>query len=158
MQIAAKRTLAILIGCDEPLANHYSLPNIPHPQLFQAPHIIPSLFAFSRTTVYLLMSPGTSQKTPRSVILRGTTTDGTELAIEIPVEVLSSPAKTIHQLAAKKAVQDLEEGRGWPFYAEDKDVLIKNKFPSSFEDLVKKEAVRLGEKFQVCDLLALQIR
>ena len=131
-----------------------NLPNVPYPKLLQAPHNIPSLFAFSRTTVYLLMSPETSQKNPKSVVLRGTTTEGTELAIEIPVEVLSTPAKTIHQLAAKKAVQDLEEGRGWLYDAKDEaaGTLIKDKFPSAFSDLVKKEAVRLGEKFQVSDM------
>jgi hypothetical protein len=44
----------------------------------------------------------------------------------------------------------LEEGRGWIFDAkDDTNTSIKDKFPSRFEDLVKQEAVRLGEKFQV---------
>jgi len=133
-----------------------NLPNIPYPKLLQAPHNIPSLFAFSRTTIYLIMSPETPPQIPKSVILRGTTTEGIELNIEIPVEVLSTPARTIHQLAAKKAVQDLEEGRGWIFDAKDAatGALVKDKYPSTFSDLVKKEAVRLGEKFQVSDSLS----
>ena len=130
-----------------------SLPNVPYPKLLQAPHNIPSLFAFSRTTVYLLMSAETFQKNPKSIVLRGTTTEGTVLAIEIAVEVLPTRGKTIHQLAAKRAVQELEEGRGWLFDAKDEvdGILIKDRFPSAFEDLVKKEAIRLGEKFQVSD-------
>jgi hypothetical protein len=126
-----------------------NLPIIPRPKLLQAPHKIPSLFPFSRSAVYLLMSPETIQRNPISVVLRATSDHG-PLSLEIPVEALSTPAETIHQLAAKKAVQDLEEGRGWIFDAKDQDgILVRDRFPSSFEDLVKKEAVRLGEKYQV---------
>ena len=125
------------------------LPKIPHPKLFRAPHKIPSLFAFSRSTVYILMSPETIQRNPTSVIFRATSVHG-PLALEIPVEILSTPSQTIHQLAAKKAVQDLEEGRGWIFDAKDQaGTLIKDRYPSCFDDLVKREAVRLGEMFQV---------
>ena len=126
-----------------------ALPEVPSPKLLQAPHKIPTLFAFSRTVVYLLMSPDTVQRKPTAVVLRATSSHG-PLALEIPVEVLSSPAETVHQLAAKKAVQDLEEGRGWIYDAKDEaGILIKDRFPSCFDDLVKREAVRLGEKFQV---------
>jgi hypothetical protein len=83
-----------------------SLPDIHSPKLLQAPQNITSLFAFSRTTVYLLLSPETIQRNPTAVILRGTSAHG-PLAIEIPVEVLSEPSETIHQLAARKAVQGM---------------------------------------------------
>ncbi|KUJ09677.1 uncharacterized protein LY89DRAFT_627904 [Mollisia scopiformis] len=127
----------------------FSLSPVPSPKLLQAPHRIPSLFAFSRTTVYLLMSPETIQRRPIAVVLRGTSEHG-PLALEISVEELPTPAETIHQLAAKKAVQDLEEGRGWIYDAKDQDgVLIKERYPSSFDDMVQREAVRLGEKFQI---------
>jgi len=125
------------------------LPDIPFPKLHQAPHKIPTLFAFSRTTVYLLMSPETIQRNPTAVILRATSSHG-PLALEIPIESLPTPAETIHQLAAKKAVQDLEEGRGWIYDAKDQNgILIKDRHPSCFDELVKKEAIRLGEKFQI---------
>jgi hypothetical protein len=133
-------------GSGDPYAH---LPKIPPPKLLQAPHKIPSLFAFSRTAIYLLMSPKTIQRNPTAVILRAISSHG-PLALEIPVEILASPAETIHQLAAKKAVQDLEEGRGWIYDAKDQNgTLVKNRYPSCFDDLVQKEAVRLGEKFQV---------
>lgn len=122
---------------------------IPSPKLLQAPHKIPSLFAFSRTVVYLLMSPDTIQRNPTAVTLRATSEHG-PLELEIPIEVLASPDQTIHQLAAKKAVQDLEEGRGWIYDAkDDTGMLVRDNHPSCFEDLVKNEAVRLGEKFQI---------
>jgi hypothetical protein len=126
-----------------------ALPEIPNPKLLQAPHKIPTLFPYSRTSVYLLMSPETIQQNPTSVVLRARSIHG-PLALEIPVEVLSTPAETIHQLAAKKAMQDLEEERGWIVNAQDQaGVLVKDRYPSKFEELVTQEAVRLGETFQV---------
>ena len=136
------------------------LPKLPHPKLLQAPHQIPSLFAFSRTNVYLLMSPETVQRNPTAVVLRATSAHG-PLALEIPIEALPTPAETIHQLAAKKAVQDLEEGRGWIFEAKDQaGILVKDFHQSRFEDLVQREAVRLGEQLQVagkwCSFVAVE--
>ena len=96
------------------------LPDVPFPKLHQAPHKIPTLFAFSRTSVYLLLSPETIQRNPTAVILRATSTHG-PLSLEIPIESLALPAETIHQLAAKKAVQDLEEGRGWIYDTKDQN-------------------------------------
>jgi hypothetical protein len=125
------------------------LPHIPYPKVLQAPHNIPSLFPFSRTSVYLMLSPETVKKNPTSVVLRATSIHG-PLALEIPVEVLSAPGETIHQLAAKRAVSDLEAGRGWIYDTKDQSgVLVKDKFPSCFNDLVQKEAVRLGETYQI---------
>ncbi|KAH7400312.1 von Willebrand domain-containing protein [Cadophora sp. MPI-SDFR-AT-0126] len=129
--------------------SNHSLSKVPTPKLLQAPNKIPSLYAFSRTTVYLLMSPETIQRNPTAVVLRATSEHGT-LALEIPIEVLAARAETIHQLAAKKAVQDLEEGRGWIHDAKNQDgISVKDVHPSSFDDLVEREAVRLGEKFQI---------
>ena len=126
------------------------LPDIETPDYLQAPTTIPSLYAFSRNSVYMLMSPKYFHKNPTSVVLRGTSSDGQELSLEIPIETLTTPAQTIHQLAAKKAVQDLEEGRGWIEKAVGQDnVRFKEKFASSFEELVQREAVRLGERYQV---------
>ena len=134
----------IKAGDDEPL------PDVAVPSILQAPYRIPSLFSFSRTTVYLLLSPETIQKNPTSVVLRGTI--GTErLELEIPVQVLDALSQTIHQLAARKVVQDLEEGRGWVYEAKDGARKLKDKYPSRFEDVVKREAVRLGETFQIAN-------
>lgn len=81
--------------------------------------------------------------------LRGTSGHG-PLELEIPIEALPTPSETIHQLAAKKAVQDLEEGRGWIFDAKDQaGVLLKDRFSDRFDELVKQEAVRLGVQFQI---------
>lgn len=136
------------------------LPTIPIPNLLQAPQRIPPLFPFNRTTVYLLMGPHSSQKTPKTVVLRATSPHG-PLELEIPVQATSEPGETIHQLAAKKAVGDLEEGRGWIFDARDENgTLIKERFESRFDEMVEREAVRLGVKFQVggkwCSFVAVE--
>lgn len=125
------------------------LPVITLPKLLQAPHKMPPLFPFTRASVYLLISPAHGSSEPESVILRGTSPQG-PLELEIHVDVLPEPAETIHQLAAKKAVQDLEEGRGWIYEAKDeKGVPIKERYPSRFDDMVEREAVRLGTMFGI---------
>ncbi|ETS81677.1 hypothetical protein PFICI_06679 [Pestalotiopsis fici W106-1] len=125
------------------------LPDIEIPQLLQAPSNIPPLFPFSRTSVYLLLSSDTP--TPGSVILRGSSSHG-PLVLEIPITVPKDKGETIHQLAAKKAVGELEEGRGWIYNAKEKGPegqLLKQKYDSVFQDMVKREAVRLGVQYQV---------
>ncbi|KAK0716841.1 von Willebrand factor type A domain-containing protein [Lasiosphaeria miniovina] len=139
------------------------VPPVSEPKFLQAPFNIPPLFPFSRTSVYLLLSPETTQRTPKSVILRGTSIHG-PLELEIPVTVLAEKGQTIHQLAAKKAVLELEEGRGWIYQAKDakgpNGKLLKDKFLGRFSDMVEREAVRLGVAFQVggkwCSFVAVE--
>ena len=131
--------------------NPCDLPNLQVPKLLQAPHKIPSLVPFSRTTVYLLMGPETIQRNPTSVVLRATSFNG-PLVLEIPVEVLPERDQTIHQLAARKASQDLEESRGWIYDGEATNgVLIKDEYPIVHDRLVEREAIRLGETYQVAN-------
>ena len=137
------------------------LPPITPPSLLQAPHKIPSLFPFSRTTVYLLLSPLSSQTPPLSVTLRATSHHG-PLELEIPIQVLSKKGTTIHQLAARKAVGELEEGRGWLVNAWDAEggVKLKEKFEGRFGEMVERECVRLGVQYQIagkfCSFVAVE--
>ncbi|KAK4461205.1 von Willebrand factor A domain-containing protein 5A [Cladorrhinum samala] len=125
------------------------VPVVSEPKMLQAPFVIPSLFPFSRTTVYLLLSPETIQKQPKSVVLRGKSAFG-PLELEIPVTVLPEKGETIHQLAARKATRELEDGRGWIYHAKDESgKLLKDKHEGRFQDMVEREAVRLGVTYQV---------
>ena len=130
--------------------DHYAdLPNVTTPKLLQAPCTLPPLFPFSRTTVYLLMSPESAHKSPKSVVLRGKSPQR-PLELEIPVQKLSEPGKKLHQLAAKKAIQELEEGRGWLFGAKDENnTPLEDRYPSCFDKMVQREAVRFGVRYQV---------
>ncbi|KAL2259009.1 hypothetical protein VTK26DRAFT_7458 [Humicola hyalothermophila] len=140
------------------------VPSVPEPKILQAPFVIPPLFPFTRTSVYLLLSPETAQKRPKSVVLRGTSPVG-PVELEVPVTVLAEKAETIHQLAARKAVKELEEGRGWIYHAKEASeqgtqVLLRDKYPGRFNDMVEREAVRLGVTYQVggkwCSFVAVE--
>lgn len=126
------------------------VPPISEPKLLQAPFVIPPLYAYNRTSVYLLLPPESVQKTPKSIVLKGTSAHG-PLELEIPITILPEKAETIHQLAARQAIRELEDGRGWIFHAKDAGdgTLLRGKFPGRFSDMVEREAVRLGVKFQV---------
>jgi hypothetical protein len=134
------------------------LPLIATPKLLQAPHKIPSLYPFNRTTVYLLMSPETCQRTPRAVILQATSEHG-PLELEIPVQD-AGVGETLHQLAAKKAIHELEEGRGWITEAKNNGKLVKEQHEGRWDEMVEREAVRLGVQFQVggkwCSFVAVE--
>ncbi|ESZ93252.1 von Willebrand domain containing protein [Sclerotinia borealis F-4128] len=126
------------------------LPDIPTPKLLQAPDKIPSLFPGVNTVVYLLMSPETIQRNPTTVVLKGKSAHG-PVELSIPIEILPVPSNTIHQLAARKATQDLEESRGWVYNVEEDKGGLKDCYPSQFADIVKREAVRLGQQFQIAN-------
>ncbi|KAH6630765.1 von Willebrand factor type A domain-containing protein [Chaetomium sp. MPI-SDFR-AT-0129] len=139
------------------------VPAISEPKFLQAPFLIPPILPYSRTTVYVLFSPETIQKQPKSVILRGTSRHG-PIELEIPVTVLEEKSETIHQLAARKAIREMEDGRGWIFHAKDSSAdgaqLVKDKYPGRFQDMVEREAVRLGVTHQVggkwCSFVAVE--
>ena len=130
-------------------ARYTHLPNVPVPKLLQTPHNIPPLYPFSRTTVYILMSPDAAHGTPKSVIVKGHSADY-PFQMEIPIEVLEQPGETVHQLAAKKAIVELQEGRGWLVHASDNTgTPVKAKCGEEFESMVEREAVRLGVEYQI---------
>ncbi|TEA15281.1 von Willebrand factor A domain-containing protein 5A [Colletotrichum sidae] len=148
---------------DQTGADRFShVPTVKPPKVLQSPFQIPPLYPYNRTSVYLLLSPERAlrDKTPQSVILRGTSVQG-PLELEIPITVLSKPDETVHQLAAKQAMKELEEGRGWIFGAKSRDgETLQKKHTGRFPAMVEREAVRLGIRFQVaggwCSFVAVE--
>ena len=125
------------------------LPAISTPKLLQTPSTLPSLFPFSRTMIYVLLSKDAVQRTPTSIILRASSSQG-PIELTVPVQQIQKPGETIHQLAARKTIQELEEGRGWIFDSRDESgALLGEKFPGQIEEMVEREGVRLGTQFQV---------
>ncbi|KAH7185216.1 von Willebrand factor type A domain-containing protein [Fusarium flagelliforme] len=136
------------------------LPHVPVPRYLQTPSQIPPLFPFNRTTVYVLLSDATPSQQPKSVVLKGTSHHG-PLELEIPITEFTEKDSVIHCLAARKEVKELEEGRGWLTNVKDSDgKFLKEKNEGRFSDLVEREAVRLGVKFQVggkwCSFVAVE--
>lgn len=152
-------------------SRYAGLPVVAVPKYLQAPQEVPPLYPSSRTTIYVMISPDAPEKQPIAVVLKGTSSKG-PIKYEIPIDRIAEPGKTIHQLAARKAIGELEEGRGWLVHTKDAgDVLLKDKSsfrssiegklkPFSFEELVEREAVRLGVKYQVggkfCSFVAVE--
>ncbi|KAI0474241.1 von Willebrand factor type A domain-containing protein [Xylaria cf. heliscus] len=136
------------------------VPRVSAPSILQAPFQVPPLYPFSRTTMYLLLDPSTYGLTPESVIFRASTEDG-PIELEIKVEDIGK-GETIHQLAAKKAVSELEAGRGWLSNATDKDsnVSLKTQYKSLWNEIVEREAIHLGTKYQIaskwCSFIAVE--
>ncbi|KAJ5924219.1 hypothetical protein N7466_008406 [Penicillium verhagenii] len=134
------------------------LPKISPPKVLQAPFKIPPLYPFIRTTVYLLMDPE-SDKIPRSLTFKATSKQG-PLCLRIPITDIGQ-GETIHQLASRKAVVELEEGHSW---LEN----IRDGSGNSFEQLhaqtqrkiVARECQNLGIKYQItgkyCSFVALE--
>ncbi|KAL7955629.1 VIT domain-containing protein [Trichoderma compactum] len=136
------------------------LPPLTVPRYLQAPFQIPPLFPFNRTSVYVLLSDSTPNRQPKSVILKGISVHG-PLSLEIPIATLTERGTTIHQLAARKATRELEDGRGWVFHVKNQDgKLLQEHFDGQFSDMVKREAVRLGTQYQAsgkwCSFVAIQ--
>ncbi|KAK5452719.1 hypothetical protein LTS15_006867 [Exophiala xenobiotica] len=133
--------------------------DVPVPKVLQTPYKIPALFPFNRTTAYLILGPDAPQKTPKAVTLRGTSENG-PLELQIPIQD-AGVGETIHQLAAKKAILELEEGRGWiAEVRNDRGELLKSAYQGKWDLMVEREAVRLGVKFQVggkwCSFVAVE--
>lgn len=142
-----------------PAAGRYDhLPSIPSPEILQAPHNIPSLYAFNRTTVYLLLGPNACQQIPASVFLRATSEHG-PLELDIPVQDIGV-GKTIHQLAVKKAASEIEQGDGWLSASGFKQKFKEIPAESRMDEIIEREAVRLGVQFQVggkfCSFVAVE--
>jgi hypothetical protein len=119
------------------------LPEFVVPGVLQAPYKIPPLFPFSRSTAYVILS--SRVPAPSSVWLRGTTPSGDELELEIKVQTVKDDGETIHQLAGRKILQELEEGTGYLHsgkYGVDREVNS-----GTFEEWVKREGVRVGIKY-----------
>lgn len=112
-----------------------------------------------------MLSPNSpaAGRTPTSVVLRGTSAHG-PLELEIPVKLAAEnegKGETVHQLAARAAIRELEEGRGWLSEAVDPTgAKLKGKMEGRWDEMLEREAVRLGVEFQVagkwCSFVALE--
>ncbi|KAI0429518.1 von Willebrand factor type A domain-containing protein [Xylaria sp. FL1042] len=120
------------------------VPIVSAPSILQAPIQIPPFYTFSRTTIFLLLDQSTYGLTPESIVLRGPSDDG-PIEVKIKVEDVGR-GETFHQLAARKAVSELEKGKATQ---KDSDVLLKTQHDSFWNEIVEREAIRLGVMYQI---------
>ncbi|KAJ7041159.1 von Willebrand factor type A domain-containing protein [Mycena alexandri] len=112
----------------------------------QAPFKIRNLFPNIRLNVYAILQGKTI---PQTVIIRGSTADGAEIDLPIPVVLshlgnVSDAPPAIHALAARKIIQDLEDGQH-----EVAKTLAKPDDTDLLERTVKACIVRLGTTYSI---------
>jgi len=98
----------------------------------------------------VLLSEDNQDHIPKSLLLKGSSLHG-PLELEIPITFLPRKGKTIHQLAARHIIRELEENRGWIFHASNHATGKKlgEDFEGRFPDIVEHEAVKLGIQHQI---------
>lgn len=135
------------------------LPNISAPKDLQAPYNTPPLYPFIRSTAYLLLDPESADKVPKSLTFSATSKQG-PLCLRIPITDIGN-GETIHQLAARKAVVELEELHGWLSDAKDDSGNPFEQLHQGTKDrIAARECQALGIKYQVtgkhCSFVALE--
>ncbi|KAI2792442.1 hypothetical protein POX_b02480 [Penicillium oxalicum] len=134
------------------------LPKISVPAVLQAPAQLPPLYPFIRSTAFVLISSPIFSL-PEKTFLRATSYHG-PLELEIPVLSFGC-GEQILQLAAKKAITELEQSCGWIQSARNEHgELIRDKFESHMDELIQEECGRLGVLFQIpgklCSVVAVR--
>ncbi|KAJ7657887.1 vault protein inter-alpha-trypsin domain-containing protein [Mycena polygramma] len=116
------------------------------PTVQQSPFKIRNLFPGVRLNIYALLQ---GRNVPKTVILRGSTREGAEIELPIPVtlsRLQDDPGAptAIHALAARKIIQDLEDGQhGLAQTLSDPDDA------DLFTRTVKASIVRLGKTYSI---------
>ncbi|KAJ7686799.1 von Willebrand factor type A domain-containing protein [Mycena rosella] len=112
----------------------------------QAPFVIRNLFPNIRLNAYAILQGKTI---PKTVIIRGSTADGAEIELPIPItfsHLQNAPGAppAIHALAARKIIQDLEDGQhalaATLANPDDTDLLART---------VKASIIRLGKTYSI---------
>ncbi|CAI7587167.1 unnamed protein product [Penicillium pancosmium] len=140
-------------------SNSNTLPELSRPDILQAPYQIPPFHPLVRSYAYLLLDPKSSDRVPKSLTFSATS-NGRPLQLRIPVKD-SVQGETIHQLASRKAMIELEEQHSWLEHSKD---VNGNPFSRLHADtksqLAKRECQLLGLKYQVtgkhCSFVALE--
>ncbi|KAF3906443.1 hypothetical protein ABW20_dc0105717 [Dactylellina cionopaga] len=129
---------------NDPYSHLPALPKLP--KRLQSPHVIPPLFAFSRTNVYVVFNPA-PKVLPTVARLHAKTSSGADLELEIPILRIEN-GKDISQLAARSFLQELEDGKGY-LHQGTIESLTKENNEGKWDEIVEREGVRWGEGFGV---------
>ncbi|CAG8620684.1 8633_t:CDS:10, partial [Ambispora gerdemannii] len=105
----------------------------------QAPNSIPTIYSGVRVVVYAILAKGVEPK--KVITLSAQSLDG-PIKLDIDVDPVTLQGSKIHTLAARKLIQDLEEGTSF-LHAESEE---KNKVS---DDLVKEQIINLGITFSL---------
>ncbi|KAF7345069.1 hypothetical protein MVEN_01670200 [Mycena venus] len=116
------------------------------PPAQQAPFKIQNLFPNIRLNAYAILQ---GKSIPKTIAIRGSTVDGAEIELPIPVTIshlqnTPDAPPAVHALAARKVIQDLEDGqhalKATLANPDDADLLART---------VKASIVRLGKTYSI---------
>ncbi|CAG8564018.1 11672_t:CDS:2, partial [Ambispora gerdemannii] len=105
----------------------------------QAPNSIPAIYSGVRVVVYAILAKGIE---PKTIINLSAQSPDSPIKLDVKVDPVTLHGSKIHTLAARKLIQDLEEGTSY-LHA---DSIGKEKV---FNDLVKKQIINLGITFSL---------
>ncbi|KAJ7590255.1 von Willebrand factor type A domain-containing protein [Mycena floridula] len=112
----------------------------PPARVQESPNKLENLFPGVRVYLYAILQDKTIL--PQTAIIRGKTPDGSEIALPVPVTLSRLPGTTaVHSLAARKIIQDLEDGRY--------DESLKSNVTADLGRVVKAHIVRLGKTYSI---------
>ncbi|KAI9676508.1 MAG: hypothetical protein M1817_000666 [Caeruleum heppii] len=116
------------------------------PAIVQAPHRIPPLHAFSRSSIYFLLHNNTI-KAGDTVTVTAVTPNGEKVTVNLPVQQAEHAGSNIHFLAVKAAMNDLETGHSW--LHSNAYESVKNDDPTAFQQAVRHQAESLGKEWSI---------
>ncbi|CAG8613698.1 12258_t:CDS:2, partial [Ambispora gerdemannii] len=105
----------------------------------QAPNSIPAIYSGVRVVVYAILAKGIE---PKKIINLSAQSPDSPIKLDVKVDPVTLQGSKIHTLAARKLIQDLEEGASY-LHA---DSTGKEKV---FNNLVKKQIINLGITFSL---------
>jgi hypothetical protein len=117
---------------------------IPQQPILQAPNRIPPIHTFLRSSVYFLVDPQVLGQT-KSITVQAVASSGESAKVKIPLEQVEAQPPTIHHLAGKALMNDLEIGQSWMHV--DKYQKYERKDSVAFEQAVQQEAEKVGIKW-----------
>ena len=112
------------------------------PDFVQAPCKVPPLHSFARQSIYFMINPDEEFKT---ITVIATAPDSRRAIATLELERSIAPADTIHYLAAKAAMRDLEHGQSWIHQNHGNEKLSA----SAVDRLARQEGERLGLQYHI---------
>jgi hypothetical protein len=111
----------------------------------QAPYHIPEFNAFSRSSVYFLLSQELSAKVVK--VKATAVASGESVTAELQIEKLETRRTCVHLLAAKAVLGDLERGQSWlhDTSSNNNNANIK----AGIDDLARTEGEKIGAEWQI---------
>ncbi|KAL5353552.1 hypothetical protein ACLOAV_001589 [Pseudogymnoascus australis] len=111
----------------------------------QAPYQIPDFHAFSRSSIYFLLSQEFKEKVIK--VKATSISTGETFTTELPIEKSDVGQKWVHPLAAKAVLGDLESGRSWLHDRSKNSTYSKTR--AEVDELAKIEGENIGVEWNI---------